>query len=66
MISFNNRLLQTISALFFFALLSACASVPGERDPRDPWEPMNRTVFKFNEVADKTIVKPVADRKSVV
>ena len=60
MISFNNRLLQTIFALFFFALLSACASVPGERDPRDPWEPMNRTVFKFNEVADKTIVKPVA------
>ncbi len=60
MISINNRLLQTISALFFFALMSACASVPGERDPRDPWEPMNRTVFKFNEAADKAVVKPVA------
>jgi phospholipid-binding lipoprotein MlaA len=60
MILFNNKLLQIILALIFSALVSGCATVPGERDPRDPWEPMNRTVFKFNETADKVILKPVA------
>ena len=60
MIGINNKLPLIFSALFFSASLSSCATVPGERDPRDPWEPMNRTVFKFNEAADKAVVKPVA------
>lgn len=58
--SFNNKLVRIIFALVFSALMSACATVPGERDPRDPWEPMNRTVFKFNETVDEAVVKPVA------
>jgi phospholipid-binding lipoprotein MlaA len=39
--------------------LQGCASVPG-RDPRDPLEPMNREVTKFNEGLDRALLKPVA------
>ena len=41
------------------ALLSACAT-PGEGDPRDPLEPMNRAVYRFNEGFDEAIARPVA------
>lgn len=41
------------------ALLQACASVPNP-NPRDPWEPLNRGIFSFNEAVDKAVVKPVA------
>lgn len=60
MIVFNNKLHGMFFALILAAVFSGCSTVPGERDPRDPWEPMNRTVFKFNDAADKAIVKPVA------
>jgi phospholipid-binding lipoprotein MlaA len=40
------------------ALLSGCAS--GPRNPRDPLEPMNRQVYKFNEGVDAVVLKPVA------
>lgn len=60
MTSFNNNLLHVFFAVLISAAISGCATAPGERDPRDPWEPMNRTVFKFNEAADKAVVKPVA------
>jgi phospholipid-binding lipoprotein MlaA len=38
-------------------LASGCAA---GRDPRDPWEPVNRVTYEVNETVDKTIVKPVA------
>ena len=57
---FNNKLLRVFFALFLLALLSACSTIPGERDPRDPWEPMNRTVYKFNNGVDRAVLKPVA------
>ena len=42
-------------------LLSGCATLPpGKRDPRDPWERMNRTTYKFNDALDRAILKPVA------
>ncbi len=50
-------------AVFFCLLLAlaGCASVPsGKPDPRDPWERFNRSVFKFNDVVDRAIAKPVA------
>ena len=41
--------------------LAACATVPpGPRNPRDPWERMNRTTYKFNDALDRVIIKPVA------
>jgi phospholipid-binding lipoprotein MlaA len=42
-------------------LLCGCASLPpGQRDPRDPWERFNRGTYKFNDVLDRAVVKPVA------
>ncbi|GGY29123.1 MlaA family lipoprotein [Paludibacterium paludis] len=40
------------------ALLAGCASAP--TNPRDPLEPMNRAVFRFNDAADRAVAKPVA------
>ena len=40
-------------------LLGGCATT-GEGDPRDPWEPLNRKVYRFNEVVDEAVAKPVA------
>jgi phospholipid-binding lipoprotein MlaA len=41
--------------------LVGCASVPpGPRNPRDPWERMNRSTYKFNDAIDRAIVKPTA------
>jgi phospholipid-binding lipoprotein MlaA len=41
------------------ALLSGCASAQ-RRDPRDPWEGMNRAIYRFNDQFDRAITKPVA------
>ena len=40
-------------------LLTGCASTPGQ-DPRDPFEPLNRRVFDFNERADSAVLAPLA------
>ena len=39
--------------------LAGCAHTPPD-DPSDPLEPVNRGIFKFNEVADKYVLRPVA------
>ena len=41
------------------ALLSGCATGPGA-NPRDPLEPFNRGVFKFNDAVDRAVLKPAA------
>lgn len=41
------------------AAVSGCATGP-DADPRDPLEPMNRAVYKFNDTFDDYIAKPVA------
>ncbi len=48
------------SALVLCLLLFGCAAAPAKRDPRDPWERMNRTTYKFNDKFDKAIARPVA------
>jgi phospholipid-binding lipoprotein MlaA len=41
--------------------LGGCATIPAEqRHPGDPWERYNRAVFKFNDVLDKAVTKPIA------
>ena len=47
----------TVFALF---LLAGCASTGEERDPRDPWEGLNRGVYKFNDTFDEYLARPVA------
>jgi phospholipid-binding lipoprotein MlaA len=39
--------------------LSGCASNRAS-NPADPFEPMNRGIYKFNDTVDKAVVKPVA------
>ena len=43
-------------------LLCACATLPpgAKRDPRDPWERMNRSFYGFNDAIDRAVVKPVS------
>jgi len=43
-------------------LMCACATLPpgSKRDPRDPWERMNRATYKFNDKFDRGIAQPVA------
>jgi phospholipid-binding lipoprotein MlaA len=42
-------------------LLLGCATLPpGKRDPRDPWERMNRATYTFNDKFDRAIAQPVA------
>jgi phospholipid-binding lipoprotein MlaA len=51
--------------LAVFALcLAGCATTnpdgsPRERNP-DPWEPMNRSIFGFNDAIDRNALRPVA------
>jgi phospholipid-binding lipoprotein MlaA len=45
--------------LLAVVFVSGCATGP-DRDPRDPLEPMNRAVYKFNDSFDEAIARPVA------
>jgi phospholipid-binding lipoprotein MlaA len=41
--------------------LVGCATVPpAERNARDPWQRMNRGIYKFNDTLDRAVVTPVA------
>jgi phospholipid-binding lipoprotein MlaA len=54
---------RTIALLIVAAALSACAGNPekaGERSTADPWEPLNRPIYRFNDTLDKVIIKPIA------
>ncbi|HEX5697260.1 MAG TPA: MlaA family lipoprotein, partial [Rhodoferax sp.] len=39
--------------------LAGCATGPNA-SPRDPLEPLNRGVYKFNDVVDRALLKPAA------
>lgn len=45
-----------VAGLLSVATLSGCASV----DNKDPLEGFNRGVYKFNDTADKAVIKPIA------
>lgn len=54
--------LRRIGLILPLALIGGCASAPDEyRDPRDPLEPYNRAMHKFNKATDDAIIKPVAE-----
>lgn len=42
-----------------FGLMAGCASGPGA-NPADPFEPFNRSVFRFNDGVDEAVLRPVA------
>ena len=45
--------------LLVLVLLAGCATT-GEGDPRDPFEGVNRKVYRFNDVVDRNVAQPVA------
>lgn len=47
-------------SLFVLALVGCATVPPSERNPRDPWQRMNRGIYKFNDVFDRAIAQPVA------
>lgn len=53
-----NRMVACILLVAGMTLVSGCAGSGG--NPRDPLEPMNRAFFKFNDRADRYVMKPVA------
>lgn len=53
------RILPAAALAAVLLALGGCAST-GQHNPRDPLEPMNRTVAQFNEGVDSVLLKPVA------
>jgi len=41
-------------------LVTGCAAPPAKKDPRDPFERINRSTYKFNDAVDRAVLKPVA------
>jgi len=57
-LNIGKRLTGGLAAVF---LLGACASSEAARAANDPFEPMNRAVFAFNQAADDAVLRPVAE-----
>lgn len=60
--------LRVTLALLLLCFAGGCATAPGtRRDARDPWEGMNRATYRFNDMFDKGVARPVASgyRKAV-
>jgi phospholipid-binding lipoprotein MlaA len=51
--------MRLLAALLLAALIAGCATT-GERDPKDPWEGLNRKTHAFNDALDEAVLKPVA------
>jgi len=57
----RSRIRITLLSLCLLQLC-ACATLPpgAKRDPRDPWERVNRTSYKINDALDRAVLKPAA------
>jgi phospholipid-binding lipoprotein MlaA len=51
--------MKLVCILFAALLFSGCASTQNS-NPKDPFEPLNRGIYKFNDALDKAVIKPVA------
>jgi phospholipid-binding lipoprotein MlaA len=49
-------------AVIFATAAAGCVTLPpgSPRSPQDPWESFNRGVYKFNDVLDRAVAKPIA------
>jgi phospholipid-binding lipoprotein MlaA len=55
-----GRMQAAIVVLFWITLAAGCASRGELRNPEDPFEPVNRKIYVFNEKLDRYVLKPVA------
>ncbi len=62
MVSEFLKLSKYFFCILIIAMLSGCAGLSNKSDfdPRDPFENANRKIFKFNDVIDKNVLKPLA------
>lgn len=49
---------STLILVLLLFLVSSCSTTKGVK--HDPFEPMNRVIYKFNEIVDDAILKPIA------
>ncbi len=58
----NVGFARGVLAVMVATVLSACVTLPptSTPNPQDPWESWNRGVYKFNDVLDRAVAKPVA------
>lgn len=59
-ISILHTILRPISLLPAILLLGGCTSTSGYHNPKDPFEPFNRSMYQFNDTLDRAVLKPVA------
>lgn len=52
--------LRTTAVIAVLLLTVGCATTPGRTRSDDPWEGVNRGVYKFNDTLDRAALKPVA------
>lgn len=55
----RNRFLLVL-AMAMLLVLQGCSTVKSA-DARDPWEPMNRSIYQFNDAVDTIALKPAAE-----
>jgi phospholipid-binding lipoprotein MlaA len=46
-----------LSLLLLLSFLGGCATT----SPRDPLEPVNRVIYRFNDVVDSALIRPIAE-----
>lgn len=54
---------KNLFGVLLIVLTVGCATTaapPEQRDPQDPWEPYNRSMFAFNAAVDRAVIRPVA------
>lgn len=54
---------SVLACIALASLLTGCGSAPNRQDP---FEPVNRAVFQFNDKADQVVLKPVAQTYKAV
>jgi len=42
-------------------MLSGCSSTSAYKNPKDPFEGYNRSMYKFNDTVDSAVIKPLAE-----
>jgi phospholipid-binding lipoprotein MlaA len=55
-----RRPLAALTLALCLGSLAGCATTSAAKNPRDPWEPLNRELQSFNEGVDNLLLKPVA------
>lgn len=54
-----DSITRPLAILALAALVAGCASSAAPVE-HDPWEPLNRGIYRFNDFGDRVLVKPVA------